>query len=87
MPDESGYHIDVVSAVDGGEAGVTEPRQAARQRPWVGIHFECCDTYARIYRDTDAAKYEGHCPRCGRGITLRVGPDGVDSRIFRATPI
>lgn len=57
---------------------------AIDHRPYVGIHFECCGVYARIYRDPGAMRYAGRCPKCLRELTLRVGPGGTSSRIFRA---
>lgn len=53
-------------------------------RPFIGILFECCDVYSRIYRQPDAREYRGRCPRCMREIRLRVASDGVSSRQFRA---
>jgi len=77
--------IDVVSSAESDEAQAGSRGQADR-RSWVGIHFECCGAYTRIYRRPDARVYQGYCPRCGRRVTLRVGPDGVNARIFRAMP-
>jgi len=57
----------------------------AAPRPWVGIRFECCGLYARVYRNRDGTRYEGRCPRCLRQVSLRVGPDGTSARFFRAT--
>ncbi|MCL2329972.1 MAG: hypothetical protein FWC56_01565, partial [Phycisphaerae bacterium] len=53
-------------------------------RPWIGIQFECCSIYTRIYRNRSGTAYEGRCPRCSRPIRLRVGPGGTNSRMFRA---
>ncbi|HVP12700.1 MAG TPA: hypothetical protein VMV94_16100 [Phycisphaerae bacterium] len=63
------------------------PGSAPPRRLWVGVQFECCGVYTRIYRDPDVPFYEGQCPQCGRKVTMRVGPDGVNSRLFRARPI
>jgi len=53
-------------------------------RPYIGILFECCGVYARVYRRPERMLYEGHCPKCLRKVRARVGRDGVTARIFRA---
>ncbi|TVQ78618.1 MAG: hypothetical protein EA369_06330 [Bradymonadales bacterium] len=54
-------------------------------RPFLGIFFECCQVYQRIYREPDATRYQGHCPRCYRSIRLRVDPtEGSNCRFWRA---
>jgi hypothetical protein len=53
-------------------------------RPFVGVHFKCCDTYARVYINRDRTAFEGHCPKCVRKIRLRIGPDGTTDRFFSA---
>ncbi len=86
MPDRSGRHIDVVSSEDG-DFPAGETRRPWPLRRWVGIHFACCGVYARVYRNPDQPSYEGRCPRCRRTITMQVGPDGVNARIFLAEPV
>ena len=60
-----------------------DPREGGT-RPYVGMHFACCAVYARIYLNRDSTAYMGNCPRCGRRVQLRVGPDGTDQRFFTA---
>jgi len=76
------YHLDI-EGLSGGEDG--DPAQTSlRGRPWVGIRFDCCGVYARVYRNTDGTMYRGICPRCLRRVTLRVGSGGTDARFFAA---
>ncbi len=78
---------DPASAVgSGGSAAGPAAGSAASRRPWIGIHFECCDVYQRVYRKPEDDHYLGFCPKCGRRIRLRVAADGVDAKFFRATP-
>jgi hypothetical protein len=62
-------------------------RGSARRKPkaaYLGVHFECCGVYARVYRDREQQAYVGRCPRCLRWLRIRIGPDGTAHRFFRA---
>ncbi len=53
-------------------------------RPFVGVQFECCSIYARVYRNVAGTAYVGNCPRCAKKIELKIGAGGSDSRFFTA---
>ena len=53
-----------------------------KPKPWLGIMFECCNVYRRIYMNNDQNAYEGMCPRCGGKIKVIISPDGATRRIF-----
>lgn len=63
--------------------GPTE-NAVASPRPWLGVQFDCCGVYQRIYRNAAGVAYEGRCPRCLRQIELPIGPDGTAARFFNA---
>lgn len=58
---------------------------AGPPRPFVGVYFDCCGVYVRVYRKPGEMRYVGRCPRCLRVATLNVGADGTSERIFRAS--
>jgi hypothetical protein len=62
------------------------PREpvGGQARPYLGVLFECCGVYARVYRRPDAPQYEGRCPKCLRELHVRVAADGVNTRLLRA---
>ena len=62
------------------------PREVASDAPkakeFIGVKFNCCGTYQRIYKSADGKSYEGRCPRCMRPVRFLVGPGGTDERMF-----
>ena len=61
-------------------SGASTPGSDAR--PFLGIHFACCDVYQRVYVNRDKSGYFGRCPRCLAQVRLRIGPGGTDARFF-----
>lgn len=77
--DSAGKYLDVVI----GDS--TQENDSPNARLWIGVLFECCGVYLRVYREPNIDRYEGRCPSCGRQVVVRVGSDGTSSRVFRAT--
>jgi hypothetical protein len=76
----AGEHVDLSS-----ELPTVKPSRstdATAQRPFLGIHFTCCQAYSRIYINQQLTAFEGRCPRCARLLTVRIDPDGSDARFF-----
>ena len=75
-----GEIFDSSSDPSAGENGA-RPESARR---FVGIQFSCCSVYSRVYVNQQGTGYEGNCPKCGRRVRLRIGPDGTNKRFFTA---
>ncbi len=56
----------------------------AEKKKFLGVHFQCCNVYARVYLDKEQAAYRGMCPRCGKRVEVRIGPGGTEARFFTA---
>lgn len=94
MTDEEPYILDIRGledadaparpAGDGLQGADTPPQPAGSERPWIGVQFECCGVYTRIYRNVAGNAYEGFCPKCARPVHVKVGPGGIPQRLFRA---
>ena len=60
----------------------TKPRAGAKGRPFIGITFECCRVYRRVYLTADKSAFAGSCPKCGTPVRIRTGPGGSKSRFW-----
>ena len=57
---------------------------AEKKSNYLGIMFDCCNVYGRIYKNKEATAYVGRCQRCMRSVKVPVGEGGTDRRFFRA---
>ncbi|MCB9851171.1 MAG: hypothetical protein H6817_10765 [Phycisphaerales bacterium] len=62
----------------------TSDGAATGKRKWIGVRFDCCGAYARIYRNPAGTAYEGRCPRCLKPVRAAIGTGGTDCRFFVA---
>jgi len=82
MADEPDYILELRGVGGDAEEPATGDTRSANK--WIGVHFECCSVYARIYRNGEGTAYVGHCPRCQRRVQVSIGPGGTSHRMFRA---
>ena len=78
MSDPRDYKVELSSGES--SAGAQSPESSTR--PYLGIQFDCCGVYQRIYRDASGSAYRGRCPRCGKTVNFPVGQGGTASRFF-----
>ena len=87
MAEDADYILDIGSnqIMPNSEQESSSNSQAqAKGRKYICVQFDCCNVYNRIYKNRQGTAYEGYCPRCGKKVTVRIGPGGVDARFFRA---
>lgn len=75
----TGENLDL-STENGQSADATSPNTGPRR--YIGVRFECCDAYLRVYINRAGTAYQGHCPRCSKPVTVRIGPGGTAARFF-----
>jgi hypothetical protein len=81
--DRRDYILDLTSLPQASEQQGAQPTSTSR-RPWIAIHWKCCHTYSRLYRNKKGDAYEGCCPRCGAPARAAIGRGGTSSRFFTA---
>ena len=54
------------------------------RRPFLGMHFKCCNVYSRVYLNKKGAAFVGWCPRCAVRVEVKVSPLGTDAHFFTA---
>ena len=64
---------------------MTEDKNSNEKRKFLGIFFDCCHVYGRIYKNADGTAYTGRCPKCLRPVHVRVGGEGTNRRFFRGS--
>ncbi len=55
-----------------------------KKMEFLGVMFDCCNVYGRIYKNKAGTHYVGRCPRCMRTIKIKIGENGTNQRFFRA---
>ncbi|MDA1190237.1 MAG: hypothetical protein O3A46_00975 [Candidatus Poribacteria bacterium] len=58
--------------------------ESKQKRPFLGIRFDCCGVYQRIYLNKAKTAFVGWCPRCTKRLEVKVSKDGSKNRFFSA---
>ncbi len=77
----TGENLDLSSDHTGGDSSDS----TAAGRRFLGLQFDFCGVYTRVYVNQDETVYEGNCPKCARPVRLEIGPGGTSSRFFNVS--
>lgn len=59
-------------------------QKAVDHTKFIGVRFNCCGAYTRIYVNKDGTAYEGKCPKCYKPLKVKIGEGGTNNRFFEA---
>ena len=62
--------------------------EQSNKRKLIGVWFECCHTYGRLYKNKDGTMYRGRCPKCLRSVQVRIdenNDNATNRRFFRGS--
>lgn len=61
-----------------------EDKEQKAAKNFLGIMFNCCGVYSRIYKNKEGTAYVGRCPKCMRTVKIPIGKEGTGQRFFDA---
>mgnify|MGYP004103903895 CR=1 FL=1 len=87
---EKPAHPSIVAALaqgcaNGADRDDMKTTKPKKPRSFLGIMFDCCSVYNRVYINRAGTAYEGRCPRCRRSVRFVVGSGGSDKRMWRVS--
>ena len=66
------------SVESAGGKGLSPPKG----KKHIGVFFECCNIYTRVYINKNKKAYVGWCPKCAQRIEVKIDKRGTDCRFF-----
>ena len=50
---------------------------------FLGVIFQCCNVYGRLYKNKAGTHYVGKCPRGLKSVEVKIGENGTTERFFK----
>ena len=50
---------------------------------FLGVIFQCCNVYGRLYKNKEGTYYVGKCPKCLKPAKVKIGENGTNERFFK----
>jgi len=66
----------------------TNKNNESVKRKYIGVWFDCCQTYGRLYKNKEGTCYRGRCPKCLRPVRVYIdssSENATDRRFFRGS--
>ena len=68
---------------------MNEEEKKRDPKKFLGIYFECCNAYGRLYQNAKGTHYVGRCPKCMMNLKVPIGnagdnPNATNQRFFKA---
>jgi len=63
-----------------------DKNEQPKQKKFIGVWFECCHTYGRLYKNKEGTLYRGRCPKCLRPVNVPINAESekaTNRRFFR----
>ena len=54
-----------------------------KKKKHIGVFFECCNIYTRVYINKSETAYVGWCPKCAQRVAVKIDKRGTDCRFFK----
>ena len=65
----------------------SDNQEPSQKRKYLGVYFDCCHAYGRLYQNKMGTAYVGRCPRCLRNIRVNIDKNSTNAssrRFFSA---
>jgi len=63
-----------------------QKKENTSKRKFIGVWFECCHAYGRLYKNKEGTLYRGRCPKCLRSVQVPINSSSekaTSRRFFR----
>lgn len=54
----------------------------SQSKKFLGVKFNCCQVYQRVYINKEKTHYSGRCPKCLTPVKIKIGTGGTNNRFF-----
>ncbi len=60
------------------------PKEPNQPKPFINVHFRCCNIYARVHLNAQGNAFAGNCPRCCARLIIEAVEGGDPAKFWSA---